>query len=184
MRKAYEVTAIGKVQAVGFRRKVQDLARQFGLVGEVENLSDGNVHILVQGEDSKIESFLGSIRMLPEPVVVGNLEKTETAIQPSLRTFSVKHGDTAQEIEEALGSGLEMLTIMNGGLTKFSRDTNGNFDNLAGRYDVISETLAKVVQQTSESNNELKRSMDTLVGKLDELTNLAKTYFETRLKQE
>jgi acylphosphatase len=182
--KAFTVIATGKVQAVGLRRKAQQLARQYGLVGSIANLPDGNVKIIVQGDDSKIESFLGSIRLLPTPIKIENLEKSELQIDPNLKFFAVNHGDVGEEIDEAFGAGLEQLMLLGDGLTTFRRETNENFQTLAGRYDVISETLAKVVQQTAESNNELKKSMDTLVGRLDALTDIAKTYFEKRLERE
>ena len=61
MLEAYTVISVGNVQGVGFRRTVQHLARKSGLVGTVENLPDGNVRIVVQGDDSSIDSFLGNI---------------------------------------------------------------------------------------------------------------------------
>lgn len=92
MLKAYSVKAIGRVQGVGFRRNVQQLARQYGLAGSVANQPDGNVIILVQGDDSKIDSFLGSIRLLPPPVKIDNLEKSEISVDSNLKSFQVIHG--------------------------------------------------------------------------------------------
>lgn len=65
-------------------------------------------------------------------------------------------------------------------LVNFRNETKDSFHTLATRYDSISETLAKVVQQSTESSNELKQSMATLIKSLDNLTALAKNYFEER----
>ncbi len=180
--KAYRVEVYGRIQAVGFRRAAQQLARQFGLAGNISNEPDGSVHITVQGEETKIESFLGSIRLLSEPIKIDSIEKTEIPTDTKIKSFVVIYGDAGQEIEEGLGAGLEQLILLRKGLDDFSSKTNTNFETLSKRYDAISETLAKVVEQSAESSNELKKSMETLVKSLDSLTGLARTYFEERLK--
>ncbi len=45
----------GKVQGVGFRFATQKQAQQLGLVGFVQNLSDGRVEILAKGSDQAVE---------------------------------------------------------------------------------------------------------------------------------
>ena len=57
------LTAIvsGKVQEVGYRARVIDIANAFGLRGMVENPKDGRVKIIVEGEDEKIKWFENAI---------------------------------------------------------------------------------------------------------------------------
>ena len=45
MVKRFEIIAKGKVQKVGYRDYVEEVARSLGIVGFVENLKDGNVRI-------------------------------------------------------------------------------------------------------------------------------------------
>ncbi|MEA2032192.1 MAG: acylphosphatase [Euryarchaeota archaeon] len=45
------IIAKGKVQKVGYRDFVQDSARELGITGYVENLEDGNVKIVCEGEE-------------------------------------------------------------------------------------------------------------------------------------
>lgn len=184
MKTAYTVIASGKVQAVGFRRAVQQIARERALVGTVRNLEDGNVEVIIQGEDSDIEAFLGSIRLLSLPIKVANIEKSEREIAPDLTSFKILHGDVGEEIDEGMGAGVEELKLLRGDLNEFRRTTKDDFRNLAERYDSISGTLAKVVEQSAASNNELKRSMETLVNSLENLTTLAKDYFRERVESE
>ena len=58
----YEIYYEGKVQGVGFRAYVLGLARGFEIAGEVKNLPDGRVHLLLQGEKEEVEEFLKAIR--------------------------------------------------------------------------------------------------------------------------
>jgi len=51
----------GRVQGVGFRYTLKDLARGFDVCGWVKNLPDGNVEMQVMGEPDELESFLHEI---------------------------------------------------------------------------------------------------------------------------
>ncbi len=52
----------GRVQGVGMRFSVHDLARRYPIVGFVQNLDDGRVQIVMEGEDEQMESFLSRLR--------------------------------------------------------------------------------------------------------------------------
>jgi acylphosphatase len=51
----------GRVQGVGFRYTVKDLARGFDVRGSVKNLPDGSVELIVMGEKDEVESFIKEI---------------------------------------------------------------------------------------------------------------------------
>ena len=51
----------GRVQGVGFRYTVKDLARGFDVCGWVKNLADGSVELHVMGEAEEVDSFLREI---------------------------------------------------------------------------------------------------------------------------
>lgn len=51
----------GRVQGVGFRYTVKDLARGFEVCGWVKNLADGSVELQVMGEPDEVESFIKEI---------------------------------------------------------------------------------------------------------------------------
>lgn len=51
----------GRVQGVGFRYTVKDLARGFDVCGWVKNLPDGSVELQVMGEADEVESFIVEI---------------------------------------------------------------------------------------------------------------------------
>lgn len=52
----------GRVQGVGFRYTVKNLAREYDVSGTVENLSDGRVELVVSGESEEVDAFLEGIR--------------------------------------------------------------------------------------------------------------------------
>ena len=62
----------GRVQGVGFRYTVKDLARGFDVCGWVKNLPDGSVELQVMGEPDEVESFIREI--IEESPVAGNVK--------------------------------------------------------------------------------------------------------------
>ena len=52
----------GRVQGVGFRYTVRNIALQFNVLGYVRNLPDGKVELVVEGPDSEIDQILQCIR--------------------------------------------------------------------------------------------------------------------------
>ncbi len=58
-----KLTAIvsGNVQEVGYRHRVIEMARAFGLKGMIENLKDGRVKIIAEGENEQLKRFESAI---------------------------------------------------------------------------------------------------------------------------
>ena len=62
-----QVTFSGRVQKVGFRQEVRELALRLGLTGFCKNLESGDVVAQLQGPDAKIQfllSFMESLKRI------------------------------------------------------------------------------------------------------------------------
>jgi len=80
----------GRVQGVGFRYAVKQIASGFDLSGTVQNLPDGRVELLAQGDAVEVDDFLGAIT---ESHLGGFIrEKTEQVIEPDPKVagFSIR----------------------------------------------------------------------------------------------
>ncbi|MGB9688849.1 acylphosphatase [Thermogutta sp.] len=56
-----EIFFSGMVQGVGFRYTTQRIAARYHVTGYVENLSDGRVHLVVEGDPQEIDRFVSEI---------------------------------------------------------------------------------------------------------------------------
>nr|WP_321351549.1 acylphosphatase [uncultured Methanoregula sp.] len=65
------ITAVarGKVQGVGYRQYVSECARRMGIHGEVMNIPDGTVRIIVEGSPSILEDFLCLVHAEDDPLI-------------------------------------------------------------------------------------------------------------------
>ena len=64
----------GQVQGVGFRAFVKRTALDLGLSGYAENLSDGRVEVVAEGEKSNLEYLLVKLKNGPAHAAVDNLD--------------------------------------------------------------------------------------------------------------
>jgi acylphosphatase len=62
MLKEIKCIITGKVQAVLFRDFTRENAASLGLAGEVENLSDGSVRVIAQGDEGKLKELIGLLK--------------------------------------------------------------------------------------------------------------------------
>ena len=72
--KKIQAIASGKVQGVGFRMYTQTKAEQLGVVGFVQNLSDGTVKIIAAGEDDQVDSLINWAKSGSPPAEVEDLQ--------------------------------------------------------------------------------------------------------------
>ena len=80
----------GRVQGVGFRFSVKEIAQGFDVAGWVANLPDGRVEVEVQGAPEEVEQFFEAIfqsylRSHIHRHSIPDIELTE-----SLRGFSIR----------------------------------------------------------------------------------------------
>ncbi len=80
----------GRVQGVGFRYTVKNIALRFNVQGYVKNLADGRVELCVEGAEGELDQFAGEIAAKME----GFIRRVDVQEQPVAGTFagfSIRH---------------------------------------------------------------------------------------------
>ena len=84
MRGARRFLVSGRVQGVGFRYFIQDIARREGLTGFVRNLPDGRVEVVAEGDDESLRRLEAGVWRGPSHARV---EHVDVDVMPASGSF-------------------------------------------------------------------------------------------------
>jgi acylphosphatase/peptidoglycan hydrolase CwlO-like protein len=162
---------------VGYRKRVMQTAKAFGLKGIVENLEDGRVRIIVEGEDEKLKWFESAIDIKNTLIQVASIEKSYYPAGGEFSRFGkvVDEDETDARLDkgvEAIGS---MILAVNG-VTKAIENMDSNLsrrmDNLGEKIDTIGgkiDNLGEKIDTIGGKIDNLGERVDTIGGKIDRI---------------
>jgi acylphosphatase len=87
-----QVLYSGRVQGVGFRFTVRQIARGYDVTGTVRNLADGRVELIAEGARDEIEAFLTGIAESDLSGFIAKHHETWSPAQGDLRGFVILPG--------------------------------------------------------------------------------------------
>jgi acylphosphatase len=87
---AFQVLYEGRVQGVGFRYSVRQIAKGFNVTGWVRNLADGRVELQIAGEDDELRAFLDAIRESELRGLIKHESQNPLAAPLSARGFEIR----------------------------------------------------------------------------------------------
>ncbi|MDP9495885.1 MAG: acylphosphatase [Actinomycetota bacterium] len=93
--KTVRAVVSGRVQQVGFRQSCRQMARSLGLVGWVQNLTDGRVEVLAQGEAEQLDRLVSWLWTGPASAWVTGVESEPVSGDQTLRDFFI-HADPSK----------------------------------------------------------------------------------------
>ena len=89
MRIRNKLTIKGTVQGVFFRNFVKEEADKIGLKGFVRNLEDGNIEVIVDGDDNDINAFIDKIKAGPKHSIIKDVVVEEKKWGGDLKDFKI-----------------------------------------------------------------------------------------------
>ena len=88
--KRYQIKFTGRVQRVGFRYSMTQLATTYSCTGWVRNLSDGSVLTEIQGDEISINKVLEEIQNI-KYITIDDIEKYSIDIIEDEASFKVEY---------------------------------------------------------------------------------------------
>jgi acylphosphatase len=150
----------GRVQEVGYRARVIDMAIALGLKGMVVNLKDGRVKIVAEGEGEKLKWFESAIDIKNALIHVSSIEKNYSSASGEFDQFGklVAKGETDTRLDTAAVYLKELLFAVN----------NMN-DNLGGKMGQMLGKQDELLDEVRNMNDRLGGKMDQMLDKQDDL---------------
>lgn len=117
--------AHGEVYGVGYRDKVQRIARRTRITGQVKILDDLTVEILAEGLDEDLSQFLEAVRITEYPIFVEHINIREEQYTGEFTGFKIIRGTCDEEIIE----GLDAIILY---LARIDKNYESIVSNLSG----------------------------------------------------
>ena len=148
----------GKVQRVGYRARVIQLANGLGLKGIIENLSDGRVRIIAEGDEEKMKLFEGAIDIKNTFIQVTSIEKIYSQPHGEFGSFYklVGTGETDSRLDEGIGVLKDMRDLLIS-ICGMQKQMLGKQDQMLGKQD---ETLFEIKDMNSSLNDKMEKVLD------------------------
>lgn len=160
----------GKVQKTGFWARVLSIARDFNLKGYVQNLDDGRVKVVAEGENYDVESLLAALDIKNTLISVADIRKEYGAATGEFQGFfkAVSGGETDQRLDQAAQL-LKELIVVNKDVVKEIRATREEL------RDEIRATREEVRATREELRDEIRATRDDLKAEIGSVRDEVKS---------
>ena len=149
----------GRVQKTGYRARVTDIARALGFKGFVENLDDGRVRIVAEGDEDRLKWFEEAIDIKNTLIHVSTIEKEYSSAVSNVSKFYklVDIGETDTRLDTAAVHLKDLIVAV-----------NNLGDKLGGKLDILIEKQDQMIDSQHDLLDEVKDSRKDLKGYLDQ----------------
>lgn len=144
----------GDVQEAGYRATILRIALKLGVVGFVENLKNGNVKIVCEGDNIVIKKFIEQIRVKDEYVLVEDIEKKFEKFTGEFETFEIKTGDLAFEMFQGYATAGKYFH----GLGKKVEQVGNKVECVGDKVEQVGEHVKQLREETKNNFNYLRDS--------------------------
>jgi len=167
----------GNVHQRGYRARVTDIARVLGLKGTVENLDDGRVKIIAEGDEDKLKWFEEAICIKNTLIDVSSIEKEYSTPRDDVNRFYklVDRGETDSRLDTAADHLKNLIVAVN----NMNQNIGGKIDNMnqniGGKIDQMNDNLSDKIDQMNDNlSDKIDQMNDNLSGKMDVMIDLQK----------
>jgi len=187
--KRFEIIAKGKIQKVGYRDYVEEVARSLGIVGFVENLKDGSVKIVCEGEEEMIKKFIQEINIKGLIEVEDVQIKSISDATGEFKFFEIKYGTLEDEIGERMATAVKYASAMwmdikemKGDVKEMKGDIKEMKTDIKEMKDDIKE-MKSDIKEIKQDVKEVLKKQDETIKEIRELRLDLKSYLDERFRK-
>ncbi|MFZ2536766.1 acylphosphatase [Methanothrix sp.] len=174
----------GQVQRTGYRVRIIDIARALGLKGTVENLDDGRVKIMAEGDDDKLNWFEEAIDIKNTLINVSSIEKKYSEPAGDFANFYkvVGPGETDSRLDTAADHLKELISAVN----NMNNNLGGKMDVMIQKQDQMLDKQDQMLQKQDimlETQKEMVDSQHDLLDEVKDSRKDLKSYLDQRFER-
>lgn len=164
MDKHADIIIHGRVQKAGFRDFIDEMAFNLALNGYVQNLDDGTVYVICEGEETKIKEFVEKINVNQYPIRVEKIDIKYKSPTHKFKTFEIiRDEDLTKATYDRMDAAVRYMREMNANLSQkidqsrieVTSEIHSLRDDLKAHFD---ERLTKMESELIE----IKTRVDTI----------------------
>ena len=174
----------GQVQRTGYRVRIIDIARALGLKGTVENLDDGRVKIMAEGDDDKLKWFEEAIDIKNTLINVSSIEKKYSEPAGDFANFYkvVGPGETDSRLDTAADHLKELISAVN----NMNNNLGGKMDVMIQKQDQMLDKQDQMLQKQDmmlETQTEMVDLQHDLLDEVKDSRKDLKSYLDRRFEK-
>ena len=169
----------GRVQRVGYRDEVQEIARRLGIKGFVENIKPYDIRIVTEGEDEAISEFIERIKIKRFPIDVESVRVSFEDFKGEFEYFEIKRGDWQEELGERLDTAGKLL-YRSVELGERSVELGERAVELSERAVELSERSVELGEESVSIGKRMLEKQDETINEIKGLREDLKSYMEER----
>ena len=145
----------GNVQQAGYRAKVMAIANVLDIKGNVQNLADGRVKIVAEGDEADLERFIKGVNIKNTLINVSDIVKEYSHPTRDHERFYklVGDGETDERLDTAADLLKELIHVSKNG-----------FDDLGGKID---QSRIEITSEIRTSREDLSSHFDMRISMIE-----------------
>jgi acylphosphatase len=173
----------GNVQASGYRAKIESIASFLGIKGYVQNLPDGRVKIIAQGEAANLEKLIRDINISNSLINVTNIEQEYTSLSEDYEDFHkvVDKGETDERLDIAIDLFKELITVNKDGFNDLRKELGDKIDRVGEKVDAVGEKVDAVGEKVDAVGEKVDQSKIEITSEIHSMRDDFNTHLEKRI---
>lgn len=167
MKRRLTACVSGTVQKVGYRARVMDFAKMLLLKGTVENLDDGRVKIIAEGDEDKLKWFEEAIVIKNTLIKVSAIEKEYSEPKDEFSKFYklVEKGETDSRLDAAAFHLKDLIAAVD----KLNENLGGKMDLMIKSQEGLGSKMDVMIKGQEKLGDNLGAKMDALIKSQESL---------------